>query len=420
MQHEARQFQEAEPEALAGGGFHGYGLKSFLAWLKALTENEEQNLQPEPNVLDADAVELVTWHRSKGREWPVVVVAGLEASVAPRLPAFDVVYDNFNDLAAILEHARIEISPEFAAPETKQRFIERLEEENRTGALRLLYVALTRVREKLILEWPQFLSTSKAKAPTYWSLLTSHTAMTLSGTTLRTAGKNFDCLVEEADLSEDTEPDANIPFSDNLLRVYGRRALQKSLLPELLTPDSITPSQLHDENAVLLKNLHLEIYHKPLHIAPALDPMARGTLLHRAFELGMQREISREQASALLGYPFAEEEWSALKASIQEFRTWLQRRFSPVATAVELPLLYLNRQGTVVSGIMDLLVETKDGFWIIDHKSDLTDDLEAGFSSYLPQLLCYAEAVQKAEQLKPVLGVAVNWTSCGKTMLQYL
>lgn len=420
LQHEARQFQDADPEALAGGGFYGYGLKSFLAWLKALAENEEQNVQPEPNVLDADAVELVTWHRSKGREWPVVVVAGLEASVAPRLPGFDVVYENFNDLATILEHARIEILPEFAAPETKQRFIERLEEENRTGALRLLYVALTRVREKLILEWPQFLATSKAKAPTYWSLLTSQTAMTLSGATLRTAGESFACRVVEADLSEESEPYAVMPVSGDGLRAYGRRALCTEILADLLTPDSLSPSQLHDEQAVPIKRLLVSSYHQPQPIASALEPMARGTLLHRAFELGLQREISREQAIVLLDYPFAEGEWNALKASIYAFRTWLQEQFSPVTTAVELPLLYMNEQGTVVSGIMDLLVETKDGFWIIDHKSDLSDNLETRFSSYLPQLLCYAEAVQKAEQLKPVLGVAVNWTAFGKTMLHYL
>ena len=65
--------------------------------------------------MDEDAVQLVTWHRSKGREWPVVVVAGTDCPVKPRLPHFSVAYENFDDLGAVLESALIEVSPDFAA-----------------------------------------------------------------------------------------------------------------------------------------------------------------------------------------------------------------------------------------------------------------------------------------------------------------
>jgi hypothetical protein len=76
-------------------------------------------------------------------------------------------------------------------------------------------------------------------------------------------------------------------------------------------------------------------------------------------------------------------------------------------------MLYVNDAGSVVSGVMDLLVENSRGYWIIDHKSDQVDDLHGRFAQYLLQLRCYAEALRKACPQKPVLGCGVNWISKG-------
>ena len=45
----------------------------------------------------------------------------------------------------------------------------------------------------------------------------------------------------------------------------------------------------------------------------------------------------------------------------------------------EMPILGQDEQGAVVSGSIDLLLETKEGYWIIDHKLDQSDDLEGLF-----------------------------------------
>jgi ATP-dependent exoDNAse (exonuclease V) beta subunit len=83
----------------------------------------------------------------------------------------------------------------------------------------------------------------------------------------------------------------------------------------------------------------------------------------------------------------------------------------------EVPLLGLDGRGSVVSGVLDLLVETAGGYWILDHKSDITDDRAARFEAYLPQFRCYADLVGKAFPGKPVLGVAIHWISYGKVNL---
>lgn len=74
-------------------------------------------LRRDPSPSSADAVELATFHRAKGLEWPVVFVTGLEDGLVP------------------IAHAR---SPEA------------LEEERR-----LLYVALSRAEEELHCSWAE-------------------------------------------------------------------------------------------------------------------------------------------------------------------------------------------------------------------------------------------------------------------------
>ncbi len=65
-----------------------------------------------------------------------------------------------------------------------------------------------------------------------------------------------------------------------------------------------------------------------------------------------------------------------------------------------------------------MIIETKEGLWVIDHKSDAVEDGEKVFESYRPQLTSYAFAL--AAQGQNVLGVAINWIRRSEVILMKL
>ena len=98
---------------------------SFVLWLKS----QSQNLYE----MNDDAVEISTFHRSKGLEWPVVHVAGLEQGLVPIAHA--------KDSNAIAEERR------------------------------LLYVALTRAKDQILCSWAtnrHFSGNKRKRDPSPW------------------------------------------------------------------------------------------------------------------------------------------------------------------------------------------------------------------------------------------------------------
>jgi len=407
---EADEFMKANREALASGGFYGAGVKTFLSWLRKKAEVD--NSQPTPRVQDEDAIQLATWHKSKGREWPVVVVACTDNELDVRLPSFDVEYEDFSDLNKVLETAKIDISPDFAATELKERFAEPLLKEQAKGALRLLYVALTRAKEKIILEWPQY-QEEKDKI-SYWTYLKNATGMVLMDKKLVMGSNSFNCIVTTASKESPSAFDNEAADLMDPLPVVGRRAIKPGKLPSKLTPEAVTPSSLHDEEPKKVKGLITEAYGKGVELEGDLKPMERGNILHRCFEILAQRELGIEPLRKATGYAFTEKEYQGVKSAVADLGKFLEKHFAPVSFTREVPILALNKDGSVVTGVVDLVVETAKGLWILDHKTDASDDLDMKFGDYARQLEAYKEAVEGAMKGKKVVGVGINWVKFGK------
>ncbi|MBI4660707.1 MAG: UvrD-helicase domain-containing protein [Verrucomicrobia bacterium] len=136
------------------------GLFRFLRFIAA-QEDSETDLEP-ASAPTENAVQLLSIHKSKGLEFPVVVVAGLGWRF------------NFRDLSEdVLLDEKYGLCPKVAPPEAEQRYPSLphwLARQRQRGELlgeemRLLYVALTRARDRLILT-----ATTSSKGDPKWSV----------------------------------------------------------------------------------------------------------------------------------------------------------------------------------------------------------------------------------------------------------
>jgi len=121
----------------------GGSLRSFLQWADLQAEDDRRSGGVGPPDPDDDAVRVMTIHGSKGLEFPVVVLAGLERDVAPgqRPPAVLWREDGTPELRA---GGRLRSSG-FDETNERERELDALEQH------RLLYVGMTRARDHLVL-----------------------------------------------------------------------------------------------------------------------------------------------------------------------------------------------------------------------------------------------------------------------------
>ena len=124
------------------------GLFLFLRFIERIREGGRDLGAARFLSENENVVRLMSIHKSKGLEFPVVIVAGLGKRF------------NFKDLAKnVLFHKDLGLGPQLADPETRVTYPtvaklairQKLKMEALSEEMRILYVALTRAREKLIL-----------------------------------------------------------------------------------------------------------------------------------------------------------------------------------------------------------------------------------------------------------------------------
>lgn len=121
------------------------GLSGFMYYIQRLEENGG-DLPSSPSLQDVNAVKVMSIHRSKGLEFPICFVAGLSRQMV-------------KDKDDILLHGELGLGIRKRDTENHLRINTmprtsinlELERENKSEELRVLYVAMTRAREKLYL-----------------------------------------------------------------------------------------------------------------------------------------------------------------------------------------------------------------------------------------------------------------------------
>lgn len=408
LEAEAEAFETAHRDLKAASGFHGETAKVFLGWLDARAGERDFDRRPDPSADSAEAVEIVTWHASKGREWPITVVAEFDNRVEERPGTTSVRFqalDRIDDMAAVLASARLIHTPTFAAPEAQRRFIEDRREDFEANARNLLYVALTRARDRLVLEWPAFLKDRDEDAPEatcLFHIFEDGCAPKPAGGKLQ-VGK-VDCpatitiLPEQAGFTEYGNGDAAIQPR------FGAAA------PMPAVP--LTPWRLHPSQALAVGPAPAS-QTIPLGASwpGTVNTAQRGTSLHLALHAYLARP---DLAMALPAATRLDEVTLGLIAKRAEaLKSWLATQ-GYTDLRCEIPVLGHTAEGAEIPGTMDLLALGAEGCLLIDHKSGGLGD---GLGPYWPQLSAYAGLVGQMLPDHPLKGVAVFWVDHGRLEL---
>jgi ATP-dependent helicase/nuclease subunit A len=406
-----RRFARAWEAERAGSG--------AAAGLAALCAAVAQESPARPARIDGTAVDLLTYHRAKGLEWPLVVLADLDKIGRPRIFDQPVAQTKGSiNWRAPLEgrwlrwwpwpYAAQEKDIPLAAAAVASEIGIAAQKQAVEEDVRLLYVGMTRARDYMVLAtpekgapWLDVLNAGKAEA---------HVVLpTQPDMPVRIGGQDFAATFDTPQES----PAALVPHPSAHLIPSQRAPVARPSL-------RLRPSdQGGGARFSILETINLG---PRLPLGGAPDMTAVGEAIHGIF--GAENS-SLSAAARLLRAERILARWNVRALPAQavldaedRLATWVALRW-PAAPRVlrEVPI-HAKLGDRAVSGRIDLLVMTPEGFSIIEHKSFPGNDRQSQSRAcgHGPQLALYADAAAAATSARclglwvhlPVLGQLVR------------
>lgn len=402
-------------EELCASGQHAASISGLIIWLGEIA-SEEGDMLAEPAI---DAVKVMTHHAAKGLEWPVVVLTDLAAAVRDRLWSISARSGAGFDVNAPLNERFIRYWPWPFGKQQKVGVADAIAltpmaEQFRKSAIqeekRLLYVSMTRARDLMVL------ARSRRKPSGEW---------------LECADSPW--LLPEEGADELTLPDGERLKADRWVldpvesaegcgaAVHGTLNWFAPISSDLARlPLSLNPSAAENAGANVIEKCRVG---ERIPVAGGMDMNALGNAIHACLALSFTdpaHPLDAAEVDRLLD-GFGVRGFVAAPAVVKQAKAlheWISSRWPDATAFAEYPVQSVLESGQVLNGRIDLLLSTRDGWVIIDHKSTpmaaeqwdrLAGDHGAQIGAYAAAVaVASGRPVDEAWLFLPVAGGAVR------------
>ena len=374
----------------------------FIGYLEKITQTKEFSELENPI-----GVKVLTYHRSKGLEYPMVIAAGMDNTIRKK-NIYQVKVQNEGQTQQLAGRwIRFFVDP-FNAKTLKSSYYEAFltieaneSLEEKKEKLRLLYVGLTRPRDYLV-----------------FALATHKTEGLKSDWMTQCFGDNqwLTRLQELGMQSVDIPLDQNqevgqFPAEENLY-------IPSATYQEIENPISLLLNPSKDKVVV---DLQIQAPVKIGEMKPKLRPLKSaeyslfGDMIHQVV---VSSDLPASFPSLIKTYGFSDVVNSAhLDTVVANFNGWMNTQFQSFKAWHEIPFRLTTEQNQLLNGIIDLALETEQGWILIDHKTYDGSDFEKKIKDegYLSQLAYYQLALEELSK-KPVLKTFLHFPMTGNVV----
>jgi ATP-dependent exoDNAse (exonuclease V) beta subunit len=380
-------------------------LRGFVEWAHEQAEERarvSESVAPEP---DDDAVRILTVHGAKGLEFPVVVLAGLSTQPPNFSPAVVWGPDGRAEYRVGRKATRTETPGYQAALELEAAH-------DQAERLRLLYVAMTRARDHLVVSLHR-----KVGAPCHAASIAAQ--LEASAARVVEPGAPARAVSVPGHAAPPPEPESFERWDAERTAAVARAARARTVAATALAaaaesatgrieldpllakeppPDQSPPWRRGRAGTAIGRAVHAVLQTCDLTTGdPTTGDPTTGDLTTGNLTTGSELADAAHAQALAEGVPDRSDEVRALAAAamqapvvrdaIEHGRRWW--REVPVAAEVD---------GMLLEGFVDLLVETDDGLAVVDYKTDQVadDDLDRLLARYAVQGAAYAVALEAA------------------------
>ena len=406
----ARAYEESSRSTSQSASVSG-----LILWLGEQAE-AEQDFLALPAI---DAAKVMTHHRSKGLEWPVVILTGLESKVRDRLWSISTISQSAVDVQNPLRGRFIRFWPWAFGGMSKVSIADPIDQSEiaktfRAAAIeeekRLLYVSMTRARDLLV-----FAHGGK-ETPESW--ISTISADWLKGDEdVKTLTLPSGDAIPYEHWSLDA-PEGAVESGAGKESLYWFKGTAGTGLARL--PLKFTPSAAVQIDCKVVEAVDVG---KRMSLKAGVDMAQLGTAIHGCIGTHFTDPAApitvAEIASILQRMDVGDAVQSQeLLEQISAFNTWIKARWPDAIPYAEIPTVMQMPTGQLLQGRIDFLLKVNGGWILIDHKSSPggADRWDAIAQEYAGQLAAYKEAIERTSGEKvlekwlflPVAGAAIR------------